>query len=44
MNILNKLSKSIDKLSDLGLVVIVLAVAMAVMSISWDLGVAHARM
>ena len=44
IDVLNKLSKSIDKLSDLGIVVIVLAIAMVLMQVGWELGRAYARM
>ncbi|GGX07869.1 hypothetical protein [Aquimarina muelleri] len=43
-NILNTVSKSISKLSDLELVVLVFAMAMAFMYVGWELGKAYARM
>ncbi len=44
MNVLNKISKSINQLGDLELVIYVLTLVMGFIYVSWELGRAYARM
>ncbi|WP_158250491.1 hypothetical protein [Aquimarina sp. I32.4] len=44
INILSDLSKLINRLSDLELVLVILSIAMGFMYIAWELGRAYARM